>query len=94
MGQASDEYQVKIFAKNLNRGFLSKLLSACFLMIVGMAGCASDRLWVEARESCIFESEMPPLRRVINYADPELCDRQTIVNKKKQKRLRELFPEK
>ena len=60
---------------------------------VGMLGCSNTTSWIEVNESCLFESETPPLRRVINYADTELCDRHPIAKKKRQKRLRELLEE-
>ena len=74
--------------------FVSKLILLCLLGGIGVAGCSSPTVgWVEVNDSCIFESETPPLRRVINYIDTELCDRQPIAKKKRQKRLRELLDE-
>ena len=37
-------------------------------------GCA-EKNWKDHGDSCILISENPPLKRVINYTDYDLCDR-------------------
>lgn len=50
------------------------------LSIVGILGCmalegCSAIPWNQQSDSCVRESLLPPLRRVVNYADPNLCHR-------------------
>ena len=37
-------------------------------------GCGGT-VWTNHKDSCIHISEEPPLRRVINYSDHDLCGR-------------------
>jgi len=43
-----------------------------FAAILFLEGCSP---WKATRDSCIYESEEPPLRRVVNYNDHGLCGR-------------------
>lgn len=79
--------------KHTIRTFFSRRMLFFLLCWGGMVGCGSSTGWVEVNEGCLFESETPPLRRVINYADTELCDRHPMIKKKRPKRLRELLEE-
>ena len=45
-----------------------------FGFIILFLGC-SDKTWKDFGDSCIQTSESPPLKRVINYTDHDLCDR-------------------
>ena len=52
----------------------------CFLKIILVAGIASvlscgGTVWKDHGDSCIHISEEPPLGRVINYSDHDLCGR-------------------
>lgn len=38
-----------------------------------LSGCSTT--WVNRGDSCVYESEDPPLRRVVNYTDNALCER-------------------
>jgi len=92
MGQISDGFKLTIRFKLIKRYLKNvKPLSLCILL--SMFGCSDNTTekWMETKGSCVYESVTPPLRRVINYEDPELCKRQTTVKKKQQKRLRELI---
>lgn len=42
--------------------------------ITSVLGC-NGAVWKNHGDSCILISEKPPLRRVINYSDHELCGR-------------------
>lgn len=89
MGQVGDEHPIICSPKPRR----ASLFSCGLLLALGVVACSDLPLWVESNESCVFESQEPPLQRVVNYAHAELCDRQPVVKKKRQKRLRELFPE-
>ena len=64
---------------------LKMILSVCrffvsTVVVVGfvfdLAGCSSGRpIWKNHGDSCIRISENPPLKRVINYTDHDLCER-------------------
>ena len=68
-----------------NQSNLKKLLSVCkFLLravfLAGLffelAGCSVNRpIWKNHGDSCVIISETPPLKRVINYTDHDLCER-------------------
>lgn len=94
MGQISDGFKVTIRFKPIKHLSNVKLLFPFILLFI--FGCSSNNTekWIETKESCVYESKTPPLRRVINYENPDLCKRQTVVKKKKQKRLRELIDKK
>ena len=53
------------------------LLSTVFVvgLIIELAGCGSKPIWENHGDSCINISENPPLKRVINYTDHDLCER-------------------
>ena len=54
------------------------LLSSVFLagLVFELAGCIVSRpVWKNHGDSCINISETPPLKRVINYTDHDLCER-------------------
>ena len=54
------------------------LLNLVFLggLFFELTGCGISRpTWKNHGDSCIHISEKPPLRRVINYSDHELCGR-------------------
>jgi len=62
--------------------FLFIKFSICryFIKIIFVAGTTtvlscSGAVWKNHGDSCIHISEKPPLRRVINYSDHELCGR-------------------
>ena len=62
--------------------FIKKILIKKFLLdkiffvsvIIFLSGCA-EKNWKDHGDSCILISENPPLRRVINYTDHDLCGR-------------------
>ena len=67
-----------------NQSILKKLLSVCkFLLstvivaglVFELAGCGGGPIWKNYGDSCINISENPPLQRVINYTDHDLCER-------------------
>ena len=67
-----------------NQLILKKLLSVCkFLLntvfvtglVFELAGCGGGPIWKNHGDSCISISENPPLKRVINYTDHDLCKR-------------------
>ena len=68
-----------------NQSSLIKLLSVSkFLLITlfleglvfGLSGCGVSRPnWKNHGDSCISISDKPPLKRVINYTDHDLCER-------------------
>tara|TARA_B100000686_G_scaffold290085_1_gene317257 strand:+ start:129 stop:407 length:279 start_codon:yes stop_codon:yes gene_type:complete len=62
--------------KNL-LSFCRFLLSTVFVagLVFELAGCGGRPVWKNHGESCILVSETPPLKRVINYTDHELCER-------------------
>ena len=54
------------------------LLRTFFLagLVFEFAGCSgSSPVWKNHGDSCINISETPPLKRVINYTDHDLCER-------------------
>jgi len=52
------------------------LFQAIFLTITSLVivSC-TETVWQNSGDSCIQLSEKPPLRRVINYTDDDLCGR-------------------
>jgi len=52
------------------------LFQAIFLTITSLVivSC-TETVWQNSGDSCIQLSEKPPLRRVINYTDHDLCGR-------------------
>jgi len=92
MGQTSDGFKLTIKLIKFKIAFRSvRLFFPCLLFaILGCSNNSSEK-WMKAKESCVYESKTPPLQRVINYENPDLCKRETIIKKKKQKRLRELI---
>jgi len=67
-----------------NQFILKSLISVCrFLLstifvaglVFELAGCGGRLIWKDHGDSCISISENPPLNRVINYTDHELCER-------------------
>ena len=73
-----------MFFLSNNQSILKKLLSACrFLLskvimaglVFELAGCGGRPIWKNHGDSCISISENPPLKRVINYTDHDLCER-------------------
>ena len=68
--------------KQSNYFFSQKILTfrRYFLKIIFVVGTASvlgcgGTVWKNHVDSCIRISEKPPLRRVINYSDHDLCER-------------------
>ena len=68
--------------KQTNYFFSLITLAFCrfFLKIIFVAGIAfvlgcGGNVWKNHGDSCIHISEEPPLRRVINYSDHDLCRR-------------------
>ena len=55
--------------------FCRRFLEIIFLVgTVSVLGCGGT-VWKNHGDSCILISEKPPLRRVINYSDHDLCGR-------------------
>ena len=44
-------------------------------LVFELAGCSGTPIWKNYGDSCISISETPPLKRVINYTDHDLCER-------------------
>jgi len=60
--------------------FIKFSIRRYFIKIIFVAGTTtvlgcSGAVWKNHGDSCIHISEKPPLRRVINYSDHELCGR-------------------
>ena len=55
----------------IRRYFLKVIFVAGTTSLLGCSGA----VWKNHGDSCILISEKPPLRRVINYSDHELCGR-------------------
>jgi len=56
---------------------LNKILVKIFFLVALyciLLGC-SETTWKDHGDSCILISENPPLKRVINYTDYDLCGR-------------------
>ena len=53
------------------------LLSTVFVagLVFELAGCGGGPIWKNYGDSCISISEKPPLQRVVNYTDHDLCGR-------------------
>lgn len=67
------KYVKKIFyIKKINVLFREKII---FIAITIFLISCGDKIWKNHGDSCILISENPPLKRVINYTDHELCDR-------------------
>ena len=63
--------------------YIEKIISACILVfqaivltiiVFAIVSCTKN-VWKNSGDSCIQLSEKPPLRRVINYTDHDLCGR-------------------
>ena len=44
-------------------------------LVFELAGCGGGSICKNHGDSCISISENPPLKRVINYTDHDLCER-------------------
>ena len=69
-----------LFQKNSLILFIKFSIRRYFIKIIFVAGTTtmlgcSGSAWKNHGDSCIHISEKPPLRRVINYSDHELCGR-------------------
>ncbi len=74
-----------MFFLKYNQFNLKKLLSVCkfslnlvFLggLFIELTGCGFHTpTWKNHGDSCITISDNPPLKRVINYTDHDLCER-------------------
>ena len=53
----------------------STAVLACtgMLVVLGIAGCSAA--WEQRGETCVREPDADHVQRVINYSDPELCER-------------------
>jgi len=58
--------------KQLSRFWLEVIFFAIIVFII--VGCTKNS-WEDFGDSCILISKKPPLRRVINYTDHDLCGR-------------------
>ena len=46
-------------------------------LVIELSGCGGGRtIWKNYGDSCISISDNPPLQRVINYTDHDLCERE------------------
>ena len=52
--------------------FLAMIFSTMTYILVG----CTENTWENHGDSCILTSENPPLKRVINYTDHDLCGRE------------------
>ena len=69
------------------------LLSTFFLagLVFKLAGCSINRtVWKNHGDSCIRISENPPLKRVINYSDHDLCERKLSPRKAPNPKIRHI----
>ena len=69
-----NQIKISYFDKeNSSRGNLVKaiIFTSTFLLFISCT--VAD--WKNSGDSCILLSEKPPLRRVINYTDHDLCGR-------------------
>ena len=66
-----------------NISYFEKIISGCILILPAIfltitvfvfVSCKKN-VWKNGGDSCIQLSEKPPLRRVINYTDHDLCGR-------------------
>ena len=73
-----------MFLLSDNQSIQKKILSLfkfllSTIIVVGLvfeiAGCGGRPIWKNHGDSCISISENPPLKRVINYTDHDLCER-------------------
>ena len=44
-------------------------------LVFELAGCGGGPIWKNYGDSCISISENPPLQKVVNYTDHDLCGR-------------------
>lgn len=54
---------------------LNILILLTVFMIMGLIIGCGDVVWHKHADSCVRESHTPPFTRVINYSDPQLCER-------------------
>jgi len=59
----------------MNRHKLIRWSGAAILLVLVFAGCTNGQ-WVAEGDTCVFESDDDPKRRIINTVDPELCGRE------------------
>ena len=62
------------FEKILLKRFIFYKTIFIIFTFYAVVGCAK-KSWVDYGDSCILISDDPPLRRVINYSDHDLCKR-------------------
>ena len=62
----------KIFVLFIKKILVKKYFLVALAWII--FGCA-EKTWKDHGDSCILVSEKPPLKRVINYTDYDLCGR-------------------
>lgn len=68
------------------------MVSLCFL-ISGCSGFESEttpsRQWSRNKDACVFTSNDPPMRRIVNYVDEDLCSRPKSTNRPRRVKLRD-----
>ena len=73
-----------MFLLSENQPKFEKIQTVCKLLlrtifvaglVFELAGCGDKSIWTNHGDSCINISETPPLKRVINYTDHDLCER-------------------
>ncbi len=66
-----------------------------FGLVLKSVGCGvSKTIWKNHGDSCISISETPPLKRVINYTDHDLCERKLSPRKAPNPQTRPTEPKK
>ena len=60
--------------KKIIPGYISFRVIIMTTMVFVLVSCTKT-VWKNSSDSCIRLSEKPPLRRVINYTDYDLCGR-------------------
>jgi len=69
----SDNQSILKILQSVCRCLLSTIIVAG--LVFELAGCGGRPIWKNHGDSCISISENPPLKRVINYTDHDLCER-------------------
>lgn len=75
---------------------MRSLSQITFCLVFGLfvlAGCGEKNVWRRSADVCIKESEEPPMHRVTNHVDRDLCSRPNIGLNLKRLFLRDQLPE-
>ncbi|HCP32901.1 MAG TPA: hypothetical protein DIT94_00865 [Deltaproteobacteria bacterium] len=61
--------------ESLNNIFKAIRIAGVMIFSISFAFGCTTQTWENQGDSCVFTASEPPLRRVVNYRDHDLCNR-------------------